>query len=159
MYQSNPDNLVEKIIQVNRVSKKTKGGNQISFSVLTVVGDRQGRVGVGLGKAPDVASSIRKGFTIARKNMVQVPMNHTTIPHKIMQKKGAAKVLLKPAPAGTGQIVGGVVRVIVDAAGIQDIVGKILGSSNPITNAYCTIEALKNLKPSANPQPKSSSKK
>ena len=137
----------EKVVQVNRVSKKTKGGNRISFSVLMVVGDRKGRVGVGLGKAPDVVSAIRKGVTRARKHLIEVPMKGTTITHEIFLKKGAAKVLLKPAPPGTGIIAGGAVRAVVDAAGVRDIVSKVLGTSNQASNVYATMEALKRLKP------------
>lgn len=137
----------EKVIQVNRVSKKTKGGNRIAFSVLTVVGNGKGRVGVGLGKAPDVTSAIRKGIARAKKNLIEVPMKGTTITHDIRIKQGAAKILLKPAPPGTGVIAGGPVRVVVEAAGIQDIVSKILGTTNKASNVYATIEALKRLKP------------
>ncbi len=136
----------EKVVQVNRVSKKTKGGNRISFSVLTVVGDKKGRVGVGLGKAPDVVSGIKKGFRQARRKMIQVPMKGTTIPHEVKIKRGAAKILLKPAPPGTGVKAGGAVRVVVEAAGIKDIVSKIMGSNNKINNVYATLEALKQLK-------------
>lgn len=137
----------EKVIQVNRVSKKTKGGNRISFSVLTVVGDKKGQVGVGLGKAPDVISAIRKGMARAKKNLVNVPMKGMTITHEVRIKRGAAKILLKPAPPGTGIIAGGPVRAVVEAAGIQDIVAKILGTTNKASNVYATIEALKRLKP------------
>lgn len=136
----------EKVVQVNRVSKKTKGGNRISFSVLTVVGDRKGKVGVGLGKAPDVVSAIKKGIRRAKKEMIEVPMKGTTIPHDIRVKHGAAKVLLKPAPPGSGVIAGGAVRIVVGAAGIKDISSKILGTNNKVSNVYATIEALKKLK-------------
>lgn len=136
----------EKVVQVNRVSKKTKGGNTIGFSVLTVVGDKKGRVGVGLGKAPSVVAAIQKGFTRAKKDMIKVPMRGTTITHQILVKRGAAKVLLKPAPPGTGVIAGGAVRAVVEAAGIRDIVSKALGTSNQASNVYATIEALSRLK-------------
>ena len=136
----------EKIVQVNRVSKKTKGGNKIGFSVLVVVGDKKGRVGVGLGGAPDVSSAVRKGVTYAKKHMITVPMIKTTIPHEVRIKRGAAIVLLKPAPPGTGIIAGGAVRAVVDAAGIRDIVSKILGSKNQASNVYATMEALKAFK-------------
>ncbi len=136
----------EKVVQVNRVSKKTKGGNRISFSVLAVVGDRKGKVGVGLGKAPDVVSAIKKGMKRARREMIEVNMKGTTIPHEIRIKRGAAKILLKPAPPGSGLIAGGAVRVVVEAVGIKDIVSKILGSNNKTSNVYATIEALKKLK-------------
>ncbi len=136
----------EKVVQVNRVSKKTKGGNKIAFSVLMVVGDKKGKVGIGLGKAPDVTSAIRKGLNRAKKNLIEVPMRGTTIPYQIRLKHGAAEVLLKPAPPGTGVIAGGAVRDVVEAAGIKDIVSKILGSNNKASNVYATMEALKKLK-------------
>lgn len=136
----------EKVVQVNRVSKKTKGGNQIGFSVLVVIGDRKGRVGVGLGKAPDVASAIVKGAKYAKKHLIIVPMKNTTIPHEIFIKHGAARVLLKPASPGTGVIAGGAVRAVVEAAGIRDIVSKIIGTENQASNVYATLEALKRLR-------------
>lgn len=136
----------ERVMQVNRVSKKTKGGNRIGFSVLMVVGDKKSRVGVGLGKAPDVLSSIKKGVRRAKKNMVTVPLKGTTIPHDIRVKFGAAEVLLKPAPAGSGVIAGGAVRAVVEAAGIKDISSKVLGTRNQATNVYATIKALKLLR-------------
>jgi small subunit ribosomal protein S5 len=128
------------------VAKKTKGGNRISFSVLVVVGDKKGKVGVGLGKALDVNSAVKKGLNRAKKSMIEVPLKNTTIPHEVRMKKGAAEILLKPAPIGTGIIAGGAVRMVVEAAGIRDIVSKILGSNNKASNVYATIEALKNLK-------------
>jgi len=137
----------EKVVQVNRVSKKTKGGNKIGFSVLMVVGDKKGRVGVGLGGAPDVASAVRKASSYAKKHMITVPMKEKTIPHEVRVKRGAAQVLLKPAPSGTGVIAGGAVRAVVEAAGIRDIVSKILGSKNQASNVYATMEALRALKP------------
>lgn len=138
--------FVETVVQVNRVAKKTKGGNRISFSVLVVVGDKKGRVGVGLGKALDVTTAVKKGINRAKKFLITVPMRGTTIPHGVKVKRGAAEVLLKPAPPGTGIIAGGPVRVVVAAAGIRDIVGKILGTKNKASNVYATLEALKNLK-------------
>jgi len=132
----------EKVVQVKRVSKKTKGGNKIGFSVIVVVGDRKGRVGLGLGKARDVASAIRKGVSLAKKNLITVPLVGGTIPHDIFVKRGAAKVLLKPAPEGTGVIAGGAVRVVVEAAGIRNISSKILGTRNPASNIYATLIAL-----------------
>ncbi len=136
----------EKVVQVNRVSKKTKGGNRIAFSVLVVVGDKKGQVGVGLGKALDVATAIRKGMGKARKHLITVPMRGTTIPHEVRIKRGAAEVLLKPAPLGTGVIAGGAVRAVVEAAGIKDIVSKILGSENKASNVYATLDGLNKLK-------------
>lgn len=136
----------EKVVQVNRVSKKNKGGNRISFSVLVVVGDKKGRVGVGLGKAPDVSSAMRKGSSYAQKHMITVAMKGRTIPHEIRLKLGAAKLLLKPAPVGSGVIAGGAVRAVVEAAGILDIVGKILGTKNQASNVYAAFEALRQLR-------------
>jgi len=136
----------EKVVQVSRVSKKTKGGNRMSFSVLTVVGDRKGKVGVGLGKAPDVITAIRKSLRRAKKYLVTVPMRGTTITHEVRIKLGAAKIILKPAPSGTGIIAGGAVRAVVEAAGVKDIVAKILGTRNRASNVYATLAAMKQLK-------------
>lgn len=136
----------EKVVKVNRVSKKTKGGDIRSLSVIVVVGDRKGQVGVGLGKAADVQSAVRKATTYAKKHLITVPLKGRTIPHQIFIKNGAAKVLLKPASVGTGVIAGGAVRVVVEAAGIHDIVSKILGTKNQASNVYATLEALKRLK-------------
>ena len=141
-----PEEFEEKIVQVNRVSKKTKGGNKIGFSVLVVVGNLRGQVGVGLGKAPTVPAAIKKGISYAKKHLIKVPMVGSTIPHQIFVKKGAAKVLLKPASAGTGVIAGGAVRAVVEAAGVKDILSKVLGTSNQASNVYATMEALSNLK-------------
>ena len=141
------DGFEEKIVQVNRVSKKTKGGDKRSLSVLVVVGDRKGRVGVGLGKAADVQSAVRKATTYAKKHLITVPLkDNRTIPHEILIKRGAAKVLLKPAPTGTGIIAGGAVRVVVEAAGIHDVVAKIIGTNNQASNVYATMDALSVLK-------------
>lgn len=139
------DEFDEKIVQVNRVSKKTKGGNKIGFSVLVVVGDKKGRVGVGLGKAPDVSSAIRKGSAIARKHLFKVPIINGTIPYEVRLKSGAALVLLKPAPRGSGVIAGGAVRSVVEAAGIHNISSKVLGTKNQASNVYAAMEALKKL--------------
>ncbi len=133
----------EQVVQINRVSKKTKGGNKVGFSALTVVGDKKGKVGVGLGKAPDVASAIRKGMTYAKKHLVEVPIVNGTIPLRIDIKLGAAKIMLKPAPHGSGIIAGGSVRSVVEAAGIENISSKVLGTNNKISNIYATLEALK----------------
>jgi small subunit ribosomal protein S5 len=135
----------EQVVQVNRTSKKTKGGNTMSFSAVVVVGDKRGRVGVGLGKAPEVADAIRKGSTKAKKHLIVVPLFGTTIPHEIEIKLGAARVLLKPASSGTGVIAGGSVRAVVEAAGIRDVRSKVLGTNNKMSNVYATIEALKRL--------------
>lgn len=144
--QQEPKEFEEKIVQVNRVSKKTKGGNRIGFSVLVVVGDKKGRVGVGLGKAPEVKDAVAKGTNYAKKHLLKIPMKNTTIPHEVYIKVGAAKVLLKPAPVGTGVIAGGAVRAVVEAAGIRDIVSKVLGTGNKASNVYATLEALRHLR-------------
>src|SRR3989344_3827835 len=136
----------EKIVQVNRVSKKTKGGNKINFSVLAVVGDRKGRVGVGLGGPRYVSSAVRKAVTYAKKHLLQVPVKGRTIPHEVHIKRGAARIMLKPAPPGTGVIAGGAIRAVVEAAGIRDVVSKILGSKNQASNVYATMEGLKSLR-------------
>lgn len=132
----------EDIVQVNRVSKKTKGGNKIGFSVLVVVGDKKGKVGVGLGKAPDVSSAIRKGITFGKKHLIDVPIVNGTIPFQIRLKHGAARILLKPAPPGSGVIAGGAIRSVVSAAGIKNISSKVMGTKNQASNVYATIEAL-----------------
>lgn len=139
-------NFDEKVVQVNRVSKKTKGGNKMGFAVLMVVGDRQGKVGVGLGKAPDVLSAIRKGARKAKKRMLMVPMDGSTIPFPIEVKSGASRIMLKPAPSGSGVIAGGPVRAVVEAAGIRDISSKILGTDNKASNVYTTFIALQKIR-------------
>lgn len=145
-FSSEPKEFEEKVVQVNRVSKKTKGGNKIGFSIVVVVGDKKGRVGVGLGKAPEVQSAIKKGVSYAKKHLINVPLKNTTIPHEVFIKLGAAEVLLKPAPSGTGVKAGGAVRAVVEAAGIKDIVSKVLGTKNQASNVYATLEALKRLR-------------
>ncbi len=135
----------EKVIQINRVSKKTKGGNRLAFSALVVVGDKKGRVGVGLGKSRDVASAIRKAITYAKKHLITVPLIRGTIPHDTLTKRGAAKILLKPAPEGAGVIAGGAVRAVVEAAGIRNISSKVLGTRNKASNVHATLEALRGL--------------
>lgn len=137
-----PKEFEEKVIQISRVSKKTKGGNKMGFSILMVVGDRKGRVGVGLGKSKDVQSAIRKGVKKAKKKMITVPLDGTTIPFAITVKKGSGRVMLKPAPKGSGVIAGGPVRAVVEAAGIRDISSKILGSGTQSVSVYATFEAL-----------------
>lgn len=142
---NNQEKLEEKVVQVNRVSKKTKGGNKMRFTALVIVGNRNGKVGVGLGKSNDVSSAIIKAVTFAKKRMIDVPIENGTIPYSIRIKKGAAQVLLKPAPQGTGIIAGGAVRAVVEAAGIKNISSKILGSDNKANNVYATFEALQRL--------------
>jgi len=143
--QTPPSEFEEKVIQISRVSKKTKGGNKVGFSVLMVVGDKKGKVGVGLGKAPDVMSAMKKGAKRAKKRMIVVPIDGTTIPFKFSIKLGAGRVMLKPAPKGSGVIAGGPVRAVVEAAGIRDISSKILGTQNQASNVYATFAALQEI--------------
>lgn len=135
----------EQVVQINRVSKKTKGGNKIGFSALIVIGNKKGKVGVGLGKAADVSSAIRKSIAIAKKHLIEVPIVKGSIPFEVRIKRGAAKLLLKPAPVGSGVIAGGAVRSVVSAAGIKNISSKVLGTDNKASNVYATIEALKSI--------------
>lgn len=143
--QNEPKEFDEKVIRISRVSKKTKGGNNVGFSVLMVVGDKKGQVGVGLGKAKDVLGAIKKGIKKAKKKLIMVPLDGTTIPFSIEVKKGAGRVLLKPAPKGSGVIAGGPVRAVVEAAGIRDISSKILGSENQASSVYATFKALQDI--------------
>ena len=143
-YKDKPtDGFEEKIVQVNRVSKKTKGGNKIGFSVLTVVGNKKGKVGVGLGKGPEISSAIKKGVLLGKKHVIDVSIVNGTIPFEYAIKLGAAKVTLKPAPRGSGIIAGGAVRSVVALAGIENISSKVLGTKNQASNVYATIEALR----------------
>lgn len=135
----------ETVVQINRVSKKTKGGNQMRFSALVVVGDRKGKVGVGLSKAGNVHGAIKKAISAAKRKMIQVPLRGTTILFSVREKFSAAKILLKPAPSGSGIIAGGPIRVVLEAAGVRDAVGKILGTKNKISNVYATMKALESI--------------
>lgn len=143
--RENQQEFEEKVIRISRVSKKTKGGDQMSFSALMVVGDKKGRVGLGLGKAKGVVEAIKKGVRQAKKRMINVPINGTTIPFRIEAQYGAGHVLLKPAAEGSGVIAGGPVRAVMEAAGVSDISAKILGSDNQASSVYATFEALKKI--------------
>ena len=136
----------ETVVQINRISKKTKGGNQIRFSALVVIGDKKGKVGAAISKATDVRSAIGKAIASAKRNMITVTLRGTTVPYSVNEKFSAAKVLIKPAPPGSGIIAGGAVRVVLEMAGVPNVVSKIFGSNNKINNAKATFEALKKLK-------------
>ncbi len=138
--------LEEQVIRTNKVQKTHKGGRTLSWNVLVAVGDRNGHVGTGLGKARGIPDAIRKAIEDAKKNMIEVPLVGTTIPHEIEIQKGAAKVRMKPASEGTGVVAGGAIRPILELAGVRDVLAKSLGSPNAINTAWATMECLKNLR-------------
>ena len=145
IFKTEPD-FIEKVVSIKRCAKVVKGGRRFSFSALVVVGDGAGKVGYGLGKALEVSEAIRKGVDAAKKEMIKIPIINGTIPHEILARKDGGKVLLKPAPKGTGVIAGGGVRAILESAGVKDILGKSLGSNTAVNVVKATIKCLEELK-------------
>ncbi|MCH8049107.1 30S ribosomal protein S5 [Patescibacteria group bacterium] len=149
-----PREFEQRILDLSRVIRVTKGGKRMRFRTCLVIGDRKGRVGIGVAKGADVATSIEKAFRQAKKHLINVPILNDTLPHDVKMKYGAAKILLKPAPKGTGLKSGGAIRVVLELAGVPNAVSKILGSKNKINNAKATIEALRSMRKVEPPEPK-----
>ena len=144
--EEDPSGMSERVVYTRRIAKVVKGGRRLRFNALVVVGDGQGQVGAGLGKALVIPDAVRKGNAIARRNMVEIPLRGSTIPQQITVKRGATIVLIKPAREGTGVIAAGAMRAMLELAGVKDVVGKSLGSRNPINIVYATLEALRQLR-------------
>lgn len=140
----------ERVVYVNRVARVVKGGRRFRFQALVVVGDHKGRVGIGVSKGADVAVAVRKGTEVAKKNLVKIHMHRATLTHEAEGKIGGARILIMPAAPGTGLIAGGVVRIVLEVAGIENALSKSLGSSNRINTAYATLDALSKMEPSSN---------
>lgn len=152
------EEMEERVIQIDRVTRVVRGGRRLRFRATVVVGNKNGRVGLGIEKSAEVTSAITKAVSQAKKRMIEVNLKGTTIPHEVQAKNGGANVFLKPASEGTGVIAGGAVRAVLEAAGIRDILSKMIGSNSKINNAYATIEALKSLKTLKKPTEKKNEK-
>lgn len=148
MARINPDtlNLEGRVVRTNKVQKTNKGGRTMSWSILVVMGDGNGHVGAGIGKARAIPDAVRKGEEDAKKNLIKIPIVDGTIPHEVLAVHGASQVLLKPAAPGTGVVAGGAVRVLLEAAGVHDVLAKSIGSNNPVNNAWATMKAFAELK-------------